>query len=232
MRLGTSAHFYSRFPLDKKGFGNNARLDRCFLNLDLNKNKAAPENYNESLALNFLGGRGFAAKIIWDRLKNGTDPLSPQNLLVFAAGPLTGIGLPNSGKLVVTSKSPLTGGYGDGNVGTLAAVHMRKAGYDAIVIEGKAQTPVFLHIKDNVTEFVDAQEFWGLNSFETEQQLRKKYSHTVGIVSIGQAGENLVKYATVVSQEGRAGGRPGMGAVMGSALGQKFFELISLLPLE
>jgi aldehyde:ferredoxin oxidoreductase len=187
-----------------------------FLNLDLNKSNAAPENFNDSLALNFLGGRGFAAKIIWDRLKNGTDPLSPHNLLVFAAGPLTGIGLPNSGKLVVASKSPLTGGYGDGNVGSLAAVHMRKAGYDAIVIEGKAQTPVFLHVKDNTTELVDAQEFWGLNSFETEQQLRKKYSRSVGIVSIGQAGENLVKYATVVSQEGRSGGRPGMGAVMGS----------------
>jgi aldehyde:ferredoxin oxidoreductase len=187
-----------------------------FLNVDLTKNRVASERYDESFTLNFLGGRGFAAKILWDRLKHGTDPLSPQNLLVFAAGPLTGIGLPNSGKLVVASKSPLTGGYGDGNVGTLLAVHMRKAGFDAIVIEGKAQKPVFLHIKDNATEFVDAQEFWGLNSFETEKQLRKKYSHTVGIVSIGQAGENLVKYATVVSQEGRAGGRPGMGAVMGS----------------
>ena len=95
----------------------------------------------------------------------GIDPLSPQNLLVLAAGPLTGIGLPNSGKLVVASKSPLTGGYGDGNVGTLAAVHMRKAGYDAIVIEGKAQTPVFLHIKDNAIEFVDAKELLGFKLF-------------------------------------------------------------------
>jgi aldehyde:ferredoxin oxidoreductase len=187
-----------------------------FLNVDLSKNKAASENYDESLALNFLGGRGFAAKILWNRLKYGIDPLSPQNLLVLAAGPLTGIGLPNSGKLVVASKSPLTGGYGDGNVGTLASVHMRKAGYDAIVIEGKAQTPVFLYIKDNAIEFADAKKYWGLDSFETEQQLREKYSRAVGIISIGQAGENLVRYATVVSQEGRAGGRPGMGAVMGS----------------
>jgi aldehyde:ferredoxin oxidoreductase len=187
-----------------------------FLQVDLSKSKAVTEPYDEALALNFLGGRGFTAKILWDTLKQGTDPLSPENKLIFAAGPLTAIGLPNSGKLVVASKSPLTGGYGDGNVGTLAAVHMRKAGYDALIIEGKAQTPVILHIKDKFTEFVDAKDFWGLNSFETEEQLRKKYSRTAGIMSIGQAGENIVKFATVVSQEGRAGGRPGMGAVMGS----------------
>src|SRR5512146_116988 len=125
-----------------------------FLNINLTKNTAEAENYPEDLAQNFLGGRGFAAKLLWDRLKAGTDPLSSENLLIFAAGPLTGIGLPNSGKLVVASKSPLTGGYGDGNIGTLAAVHMRKAGYDALVIEGKASSPVILHIKDNATEFL------------------------------------------------------------------------------
>jgi aldehyde:ferredoxin oxidoreductase len=187
-----------------------------FLQVNLIKNKAVAENYSSDLAQNFLGGRGFAAKILWDKLKPGTDPLSPENILIFATGPLTGIGLPNSGKLVVAAKSPLTGGYGDGNMGTLAAVYMRKAGYDALVIEGKAQSPVILHVKNQVAEFVDAKDFWGLNSFETEEKLRKIYGSACGIVSIGQAGENQVKFATVVSQEGRAGGRPGMGAVMGS----------------
>ena len=187
-----------------------------FLNVDLTTNSAVPERYDEGLARNFLGGRGFAAKILWDRLKRGTAPLSPQNLLIFAAGPLTGIGLPNSGKLVVASKSPLTGGYGDGNIGTLAAVHIRKAGYDALIIGGKASTPVILYIKDDSAEFVDAKDYWGTNAFETERLLHQKFSRTPGIVSIGQGGENLVKFATVVSQEGRAGGRPGMGAVMGS----------------
>lgn len=187
-----------------------------FLQVDLSKNKAVAENYSSDLALNFLGGRGFAAKILWDKLKPGTDPLSPENILIFATGPLTGIGLPNSGKLVVAAKSPLTGGYGDGNIGTLAAVYMRKAGYDALVIEGKAESPVILHVKNQVAEFVDAKDFWGLSSFETDEKLRKIYGSACGIVSIGQAGENQVKFATVVSQEGRAGGRPGMGAVMGS----------------
>lgn len=124
--------------------------------------------------------------------------------------------MPNSGKLVIASKSPLTGGYGDGNTGTLAAVQIRKAGYDALIIEGKSEKPAIVHISDKSCEFVDAKDFWGLSSFETEEQLRKKYSGNAGIVSIGPAGENQVKFATVVSQKGRAGGRPGMGAVMGS----------------
>jgi aldehyde:ferredoxin oxidoreductase len=187
-----------------------------FLRVDLSRNEAFAESYDAGMALNFIGGRGFAAKILWDELESGIDALSPANKLIFAAGPLTGFGLPNSGKLVVAAKSPLTGGYGDGNIGTSAAVQMRKAGYDAVIIEGKALTPVVLHVKNDVAEFIDAQDFWGLNSFETEAQLKLLYERTAGVVSIGPAGENLVKFATVVSQEGRAGGRPGMGAVMGS----------------
>lgn len=203
-----------------------------FLQVNLSKNKAVAESYNANLALNFLGGRGFAAKILWDKLKPGIDPLSPENKLVFAAGPLTGFSLPNSGKFVVAAKSPLTGGYGDGNIGTVAAVQMRKAGYDAVIIEGKAKTPVALHIKNQIAEFVDAKDFWGLNSFETEAQLKNIYARTAGIVSIGPAGENLVKFATVVSQEGRAGGRPGMGAVMGSKnLKAVVFEGFDNLPV-
>jgi aldehyde:ferredoxin oxidoreductase len=167
-----------------------------FLQVNLNKNKAVAESYDARLALNFLGGRGFAAKILWDKLKPGTDPLSPENMLIFAAGPLTGLGLPNSGKFVVAAKSPLTGGYGDGNIGTSAAVQMRKAGYDAVIVEGKANTPVVLHVKNKMAEFVDAKELWGLNTFETEAQLKGNYARTAGIVSIGPAGENLVKFAT------------------------------------
>jgi len=187
-----------------------------FLQVDLTRNKAVAEPYDSLLALSFIGGRGFAAKILWDKLTPGIDPLSPENKLVFAAGPLTGLGVPNSGKLVVAAKSPLTGGYGDGNIGTSAGIEMRKAGYDAVIIEGKAETPVVLHVKNKVAEFVDAKEFWGLNSFDTEAHLKAIYGRSAGVVSIGPAGENLVKFAIIISQEGRAGGRAGMGAVMGS----------------
>ncbi len=187
-----------------------------FLRVDLTRNKAVAESYDASMALNFIGGRGFTVKILWNELEPWIDALSPANKLIFATGPLTGFGLPNSGKLVVAAKSPLTGGYGDGNIGTSAAVQMRKAGYDAVIIEGRASTPVILYVKNGVAEFIDAQDFWGLNSFEAEAQLKLLYERTAGVVSIGPAGENLVRFATVISQEGRAGGRPGMGAVMGS----------------
>ncbi len=186
------------------------------LQVDLTKGKAVPQKYDAEFAKTFLGGRGFAVKILWDQLKPDLDPLSPENLLIFAAGPLTAFSLPSSGKLLVAAKSPLTGGYGDGNVGTQATVQMRKAGYDGIVIHGKASKPTILLIQDDETKFVDARDYWGESTFKTERRLKKEYSTRVGVVSIGQAGENQVKFANVISQEGRGGGRPGMGAVMGS----------------
>ncbi len=193
-------------------FGWNGRI----LHVNLGKGKAVAATYPAGMAQSCLGGRGFAARILWDELRPGIDPLSPDNKLVLAAGPLTGFALPSSGKLVVAAKSPLTWGYGDGNIGTFAAVQMRKAGYDAVVIEGKADKPIMLLVRDDSAEFFDATDLWGLNSFEVERKLAEIYGHTVGVLCIGQAGENLVKFACVVSQEGRAGGRPGMGAVMGS----------------
>ena len=187
-----------------------------FLRVNLNKEKAAADGYTASTARSFLGGRGFAAKILWDELKPGIDPLSGDNKLVFAVGPLTGLSLPSSGKIVVAAKSPLTGGYGDGNIGTLAAVQMRKIGYDAIIVEGKSKKPIVLLVQDDTAEFLDGKDLWGLKSFEVEKRLAELYGRMVGILCIGPAGENLVKFANVVSQEGRAGGRPGLGAVMGS----------------
>lgn len=187
-----------------------------FLRVNLDKSKAVADHYDGSIAENFLGGRGFAVKVLWDELKPGTDALSPDNKLVFAAGPLTGWPLPSSGKLVVAAKSPLTGGYGDGNIGSFVAVQMRKAGYDAIIIEGKAKKPTLLLIQDETASFLDAKDLWGLDSFAAEKILRERYGHGCGVLLIGQGGENLVSFANIVCQEGRAGGRPGMGAVMGS----------------
>ena len=186
------------------------------LRVNLTKRKAVVQKYDAKLARNFLGGRGFAVKILWDELKPGTDALSPANKLIFAVGPLTGFSLPSSGKLVVAAKSPLTGGYGDGNLGSMAAVHLRRAGYDSIVMEGKAEKPVYLWVNDDTTEISDGKDFWGLGAFETEKKIKEEHGRAIGVLVIGPAGENMVKFANVVSQEGRAGGRPGMGAVMGS----------------
>jgi aldehyde:ferredoxin oxidoreductase len=186
------------------------------LRVDLTRNKAVAQEFDASFAQTWLGGRGFAVKLLWDELKPGTDALSPENKLVLATGPLTGASLPSSGKLVVAAKSPLTRGYGDGNVGTWACVNMRKSGFDAIVFEGKAEAPTVVKIEDDKTEFLNGEEYWGKGVFETEKDLKKKYGNVTGVVSIGKAGENKVKFANIISQEGRGGGRPGIGAVMGS----------------
>ncbi|MGQ9726725.1 MAG: aldehyde ferredoxin oxidoreductase family protein, partial [Candidatus Bathycorpusculaceae bacterium] len=186
------------------------------LRVNLSKMETATQNYDLELAKKYMGGRGFAIKILWDELKPGTDPLGPENKLVIAAGPLTGLPGPSLGKLVLAAKSPLTGGYGDGNVGTMAAVCMRKAGFDAVVIEGKAQKPVYLYVEEEKGYILSADGMWGKTTFEAEEKLKEIHGKDVGVLLIGPGGENMIRYATVVSQEGRAGGRPGIGAVMGS----------------
>jgi len=186
------------------------------LRVDLTKGKAVHMEYSEELARKFIGGRGLAVKLLWDELRSGTDPLGPDNMLIFAGGPYAGLPTVNSGKMVVAAKSPLTGGYGDGNLGTMAAPNLRKAGLDGIVVTGKAKKPTYLWINDEQVELKSAADLWGLDSYETEKRLKKEHGATTGVLTIGQSGENLCRIATVVSQEGRAGGRPGMGAVMGS----------------
>ncbi|BDR90945.1 aldehyde ferredoxin oxidoreductase family protein [Vulcanisaeta souniana] len=190
------------------------------LRIDLSKRRFIVQSLDPSLAQNYIGGRGFAAKTLWDELPPGVDPLSPLNKLILAVGPLTALPIPNSGKLLVASKSPLTGGYGDGNIGTWLAVHMRRAGIDMMIIEGKAEKPTYLYIENKGDEFrVDfnnAEDLWGLDTFTTEDKLKTMHGSDVGMVLIGPAGERLVRFATIVAQKGRSGGRPGMGAVMGS----------------
>jgi len=118
--------------------------------------------------------------------------------------------------MVIASKSPLTGGYGDGNIGSMAAVHLRRAGYDVLIVEGRSETPCYIAIQDEKVEILDARDMWGKMSFEAQDNLEAKHGKNVGILVIGPGGENIVRFATVMSQRGRAGGRPGMGAVMGS----------------
>ena len=184
--------------------------------INLTRMEFSTVEYPKEWARMFIGGRGLAARILWEYMPRGVDPLGPDNLLVLAVGPLTGLPLPSSGKMVVAAKSPLTGGYGDGNIGSLASVHMRRAGLDAIVIKGKAEKPTTLVVRDGKVDFVDADHLWGMDTWRAERALREEYGRHAGILVIGPAGERMVKFATVISQEGRSGGRPGMGAVMGS----------------
>ena len=186
------------------------------LRINLGSRKFIKESFSEAFAKKWVGGRGFALKTLWDELAPGIDPFGPDNKFIVALGPIAGIPMPNTGKTVVAAKSPLTGGYGDGNIGTWTTIQLRKAGYDMLIIEGKAEQPAYLYIEDDKVEFLPAAEVWGKGTYETQEWLSRKYGKTAGILSIGQAGENLVLYAVVRSLEGRSGGRPGMGAVMGS----------------
>jgi aldehyde:ferredoxin oxidoreductase len=186
------------------------------LRINLSKKTFRTEHFTEEFARKWIGGRGFALKILWDELKPGTDPLGPDNKLIVALGPIAGVPMPNSGKTIVAAKSPLTGTYGDGNMGTHVTIQLRKAGYDIVIVEGKSASPEYIFIQDDKVSFLPANEIWGKGTYEAQAWLEKKYGKTAGIMSIGQAGENKVLYAVVRSMEGRAGGRPGIGAVMGS----------------
>ena len=167
---------------------------------------------DDSLLKNYLGGRGLGAKILYDAGR--VDALAPANLLVFAAGPLTGTTTPASGRVSLSTKSPLTGTIFDSNCGGSFGPELKKAGYDAIIITGKSPYPVFIEIEDDCVEIKSAGTLWGKNVKETTEILKEKGSGSVAC--IGRAGEKLVPLASIISDGVHAFGRGGVGAVMGS----------------
>ncbi len=165
-----------------------------------------------------LGGRGVILHYLLSALPAHADPLGPENVLIFAPGPLTGTSLPGSGRHAVGGKSPLTGGLGSSEAGGWWGAELKKAGFDAIVIEGRAaEGPVYLWIKDGAVEIRDARPYWGQLTGPTQAALREELGDCkIRVAQIGPAGENLVRYACVMHDVGRAAGRSGLGAVMGS----------------
>ncbi len=135
-----------------------------YLYIDVEKRSFQAVEISADVLHNYLGGRGLAIKLLWNLNPPGIDPFSPDNHLILATGPLTGYPLPSSGKMVVASKSPLTHGYGDGNIGTKAAVELGKSGYDAVVIRGVSKKPLLIYISCKTVEFVDAEDLWGLDT--------------------------------------------------------------------
>jgi aldehyde:ferredoxin oxidoreductase len=188
------------------------------LRVDLTSRTHRVETFSEEFASTWIGGRGFAVKILYDELAPGIDPLGPDNKLVVAVGPISGIPAPNTGKTIVAAKSPATGGYGDGNLGTRVTDQLRKAGYDALIIEGRAERPTLLLIDDDRVEFQPADEVWGKGTMATNDWIYARHAKSAGVLTIGPGGEKMVNFAVIRSLEGRSGGRPGMGAVMGSKL--------------
>ncbi len=164
----------------------------------------------------FIGGKGLAAYTLWKELKTGIDPFSEDNLLVFATGPLTGTLCPGT-RMCIATKSPLTGLFCDSYVGGHLGAEIKMAGYDAVIIGGKSEKPVYIWIHDENVEICNAENLWGLDAFRTEERIRKeKGDMTIRVACIGPAGERLVRFAHVNVDRYRQAGRGGAGAVMGS----------------
>ncbi|MGD9286668.1 MAG: aldehyde ferredoxin oxidoreductase family protein [Desulfobacterales bacterium] len=186
------------------------------LRVDLSHAAIRKELLPELLAVNFVGGRGFVAKLLYDEIPPNVGPFDPENILIAATGPLTGHFLPASGKTHFGAKSPATGGYADSNMGGHFGPQLKYAGYDVLVITGKAETPSYLYIEDDRVEIRPAAKYWGQGSITAEKNLKDHLGDEYQIITIGPAGENRVRYACISHDFGRQAGRTGVGAVMGS----------------
>ena len=184
--------------------------------VDLSAGKVEFKPIAEDDARKYIGGRGLGVKYVFD---NGpqVDPLSPDNILCFMNGPLTGSEANMSGRMAVVTKSPLTGTVTDSHHGGWSAARLRWAGYDGMVFKGKAAKPTYVYIHDGQFELLDAAEVWGKGVHDTVKHFKNKYGEKdLTVITIGQAGENLVKYACWVNENDRASGRGGTGCVGGS----------------
>ncbi len=188
-----------------------------YLRIDLTTGRVQPVELDAAMCREWLGGNGWGINILFSEVPVEADPLSPENKLILATGPINGTLMPNSGRLECIAKSPLTGIYGDSNVGGFFAPEMKFAGWDMFVIEGRAAHPVYIYIEDDRVEILDASDLWGRDTIETERAIQKAHGdEAVKVACIGPAGENLVRYAGIQVTPQRSLGRSGMGAVMGS----------------
>jgi aldehyde:ferredoxin oxidoreductase len=186
------------------------------LRVNLTEKKVTKEPLNLEEAQKFIGGRGLATKMLMDEIDPQVDALSVDNKLIFVTGPLTGTPTPTGGRYMVVTKSPLTGTVACSNSGGYWGAELKFAGYDAIILEGKSDSPVYLNIVDGEVEIKDAASIWGRLVSETTDILEKAHGEKVKVATIGPAGEKLSKIAAVMNDRGRAAGRSGVGAVMGS----------------
>ncbi len=186
------------------------------LRVDLSNGEVSEEDLDPKIARDFIGARGIGAKYLFDEIDAKVDALSPKNKLLFVTGPLTGTGAPAGSRYMVVTKSPLTGAIANSNAGGSFPAELKFAGYDLIILEGKAKKPVYLWIENNKVEIRSAETLWGMNTYETQEAIRAETDESAKITCIGPAGENLVKIACIINDNGRAAGRGGVGAIMGS----------------
>lgn len=185
--------------------------------VDLTSGRIASEQLNESYARQFIGGAGFGCRYLYQQINNNTAPLGPENPLLFMTGPLVGTAAPLCGRYEVCARSPQTGLWGESNSGGRFGPYLRFSGYDGVLFTGRAPHPVYLSIWNGQAELHDAVHLWGKDTYDTQTAIQDELGNSkVSIACIGPAGETLVKYAAVINDWGRAAGRTGMGAVMGS----------------
>ena len=186
------------------------------LRVDLGAETCVIEELNLAWAASYIGGRGLATKYLSEEVDPQVDPLGPDNKLIFATGPLTGSYGAANGRYMAVTKSPLTGTVASSNSGGYFPGELKYAGFDMIIVEGKAQRPLYLRIHNQRAELADAGHLWGKTTADTEDLIRQEFHGDAKVACIGPAGENLVHYACIVNDKHRAAGRTGVGMVMGS----------------
>jgi aldehyde:ferredoxin oxidoreductase len=186
------------------------------LRINLSSRNVYEEEIREDALRKFIGGVGLAAKIIYNEVNPEKSAFDPENKIVFMTGPLTGTLVPCTGRYVVCAKSPLTDAWGEAHSGGFWACELKRTGYDGLIIEGRSDKPAYVIVDGGEVRIEDASYMWGLGCLETEDLLRKDLGGDFKIACIGPAGERLVRFAAIINDGGRAAGRCGMGAVMGS----------------
>lgn len=186
------------------------------LRVDLTRGQWKTEELDRGLARHFIGGRGLGSKILYDEIDPRIDPFSPNNKLIMATGPLTGTSASAAGRYMAITKSPLTGTIACSNSGGHFGAELKFAGFDLVIIEGKAKEPVYLFIEDGKVEIRDAKPLWGKTTHEATDQILSETDMDARVACIGPAGEKLVRFACIINDKHRAAGRSGVGAVMGS----------------
>jgi aldehyde:ferredoxin oxidoreductase len=185
--------------------------------VDLTKQTFEERVLSDELAKHFVGGYGIGARLLYDMMKPGADPLGPDNILGFVSGPLNGTGALYGGRYTVVCKSPVTGGWNDANSGGFFGPELKRAGFDGVFVSGASDKPVYLFVKDGKAEIRDARALWGKDSVETlEALIQETGEPNLRAALIGPAGERQSLMACVINEKHRAAGRGGAGAVMGS----------------
>lgn len=189
---------------------------RKFLWVNLSDGALREETPDESLLVNFIGGYGVAARVLYNRIPPKVDPLGPENILGFITGPLTGTVAPTGTRWTVVAKSPLTNGWGDANGSGFFGVALKGSGFDAVFFTGVADHPVYLYLEDGLAELRDASSLWGMDTYQIEDWVKTNLGKDVEAACIGPAGERQSLISGIVHTKGRVAARSGLGAVMGS----------------